>query len=86
MYKMEIDTPSRHKIGDTVILDFFNCGKLGTGIVSGIKFTDYGKILYDITLRPFSNEEENKDLRTILKDVDSYFVKTEYDKLLDKKN
>ncbi len=81
---MEIDSSSRHKMGDTVILNFFNCGKLGTGIVSGIKYTDYGKVLYDITLRPFSNEAGNENLTTILKDIDSYFVKTEYDDLLKK--
>lgn len=79
---MEIDSSSRHKMGDTVILNFFNCGKLGTGIISGIKYTDYGKVLYDITLRPFSDEEGNENLKTILKDIDSYFVKTEYDDLL----
>jgi len=79
---MEIDTSSRHKMGDTIILDFFNCGKLENGTISGIKYTDYGKVLYDITLYPFSNEEGNEDLKTILKDIDSYFVKTEYDELL----
>ena len=79
---MEIDSSSRHKMGDTVILDFFNCGKLGTGVISGIKYTDYGKVLYDITLRPFTNENGNEELKTTLKDVDSYFVKTEYDDLL----
>lgn len=79
---MEIDTSSRHKMGDTIILDFFNCGKLATGTISGIKYTDYGKVLYDITLHPFANEKENEELKTILKDIDSYFIKTEYDELL----
>lgn len=79
---MEIDTSSRHKMGDTIILDFFNCGKLSTGTISGIKYTDYGKVLYDITLHPFSNEKGNEELKTVLKDIDSYFVKTEYDELL----
>lgn len=79
---MEIDNSSRHKLGDTVILDFFNCGKISIGIISGIKYTDYGKVLYDITLHPFSNEPQNKDLKVTLKDIDSYFIKTEYDELL----
>lgn len=80
---MEKDTSSRHKIGDTIILDFYNCGKLSTGTISGIKYTDYGKVLYDITLYPFSNEEGNEEIKTVLKDIDSFFVKTEYDELLD---
>lgn len=77
-----MSTSSRHKIGDVVILDLFTCGRLSTCVISGIKYTDYGKVLYDITLKPFSNEEENKGIVTTLKDIDSYFVKTEYDDLL----
>lgn len=79
---MGIDTSSRHKMGDIVIIDFFNCGKLENGIISGIKYTYYGKVLYDITFHPFSNEENNKDIKIILKDIDSYYVKTEYDELI----
>lgn len=79
---MDENNSSRHKIGDVVIINFFNCGKISTGIISGIKYTDYGKVLYDIALYPFSNEPQNKDLKTILKDIDSYFITTEYDDLL----
>lgn len=79
---MELDISSRHEIGDTIVLDFFNCGKLSTGIIAGVKYTDYGKVLYDITLYPFSNEKGNEDLKTTLKDIDSYFVKTEYEEIL----
>jgi len=69
-----MEKESRHKISDTIILNFFKCGKLMFGEISGIKYTDYGKVLYDITLRPFKNEKDNENLTTILKDVDSYFV------------
>ena len=78
----ESESTSRHKIGDDVLVDLFVCGKLSNGKISGIKYTDYGKVLYDITLNPFSNEEQNKDLKTILKDVDSYFIKAFYDDLI----
>lgn len=81
-----IDTSSRHKMGDTIILDFFHCGKLSTGIISGIKYTDYGKVFYDITLHPFSNEKGNEDLKITLKDIDGYFVKTEYDEIINPTN
>ena len=79
---IEMDVSSRHKIGDVVVLNFFTCGILSTCTISGIKYTDYGKVLYDVSLRPFSNEEENKDIVTVLKDIDSYFVKTETDIIL----
>lgn len=69
-----MDTSARHGIGTKVILNFFNCGKLMFGNISGVKYSDYGKVLYDITLYPFKNEPDNKDFKTILKDVDSYFV------------
>lgn len=78
------DPVARHEIGDTVILNFFHCGKLSTCTIAGVKYTDYGKVLYDITLRPFYNEGNNQNLVTILKDIDSYFVKTEYDELINK--
>jgi hypothetical protein len=81
--EFNIEPSSRHSIGDKVILDFWNCGKIMTGCrVSGVKYTDYGKVLFDITLYPFQNEPGNEEAYTILKDVDSYFVKTEYDDVL----
>ena len=74
-----MDTSSRHKIGDTVVLNFFTCGTLSTCTIASVKYTDYGKVLYDIALRPFSDEPDNENHLTILKDIDSYFVKTEVD-------
>lgn len=69
-----MDVTARHDIGSKVILNFFNCGKLMVGNISGVKYTDYGKVLYDITLYPFKNEPGNENIKTTLKDVDSYFV------------
>ncbi len=80
----EQNKSSNHEIGDTIKLDFYDCGSLTTGIIAGIKFTDYGKVLYDIKLKPFiSSVHGENDLETILKDVDSYFVKSPIDNLLD---
>lgn len=75
---------SRHEIGDTIKLNFFDCGSLNSGIISGIKYTDYGKVLYDISLYPFRHEEGNETVMTVLKDVDSYFIASHWDELLDK--
>lgn len=73
------NTKSRHSIGDEVVINLFALGKIQLGTIAGIKFTDYGKVLYDIKLFPFYNEEHNKNLHTILKDVDSYFIETEFE-------
>lgn len=77
-----MDTSSRHKIGDIIAVNLFTCGVLHGGIISGVKYTDYGKVLYDVTFRPFTNEEDNENITTIFKDVDSYFIKTETDLIL----
>jgi len=70
-----MDSESRHKISDKVILNFFGCGKLMFGEVSGVKYTNYGKVLYDISLQPFKREDSpDKDYKTTLKDIDSFFV------------
>lgn len=69
-----MNTDSRHKMGEKIILNFFECGKLMFGIVSGIKYTDYGKVLYDVTLYPFKSEPKNKLLKVELKDIDSYYI------------
>lgn len=73
-----MDTSSRHKIGDKVILNFFDSGTVGICNVAAVKYTDYGKVLYDVSLIPFQNEEHI----VILKDIDSYYVQTEAEKIL----
>lgn len=65
---------SRHKIGQKVVVNFYECGKLFFGTIAGVKYTDYGKVLYDISLFPFKSEEQNKDLKYTLQNIDSYFV------------
>lgn len=66
---------SRHQIGEEVVLSFYESGKLTNAFISGVRFTDYGKVLYDVTIYPFPSEEENKEIGTTLVAVDSYFVK-----------
>ncbi len=39
---------SRYEIGEQVDLDFQNSKYLKNCIVESVKFTDYGKVLYDI--------------------------------------
>ena len=73
---------SRHQISDVIVVDFYESGKL-TGEIIAIKFTDYGKVLYDIRIRPFASEKNNKEFTQILLNIDSYFVKTEYDIILE---
>ena len=68
-----MDSNSRHKMGDNIVLNFFSCGRIFNGIICGFKYTDYGKVLYDIKLKPFSTGPDT-DFSTVLKDVDSYFV------------
>jgi hypothetical protein len=76
-------TGSRHEIEDTVILNFYNSGKI-TGKICGVRFTDYGKVLYDVKIRPFVNEPQNEKFETVVKEIDSYFVETEWDQIIQK--
>ena|ERR1017187_2345917 len=71
-------------IGQPVILSFFESGNLNKCFIASVKFTDYGKVLYDIKIYPFKKDEiKNEETFTILKDVDSLFVKSEYENILD---
>lgn len=61
-------------MGDAVVLDFGQAGKLHSCHVSGIKFTDYGKVLYDIDIHPYGTEPDEQDnhlIVNVLKDIDS---------------
>lgn len=63
---------SNHKIGDTVVLDFGQAGKLFGVKIAGVKFTDFGKVLYDVSIQPYPpDEHENEKIINILKDIDS---------------
>lgn len=77
---MSIEIPSRHELGDNVVVVFPNCGRLINGIVSGIKFTNRGKVLYDITLQTLIFECKNE---AVLTDIDSYYVKSIFDILIE---
>lgn len=81
MESPETMMPSRYGIGQSVIVHLFGCGRF-TGFISAITFNDKGKVRYDVSLYPFTNEPDNKEIITTLKDIDSYFVATEYDEQL----
>jgi hypothetical protein len=59
--------PSAFQVGQIVELDFYYSRIKGCEI-SAVKFTDYGKVYYDV-LVPLNEGEQ-----TILKDVDSICV------------
>ena len=42
--------------------------------IAGVKFTDYGKVLYDIRSFPYKEEPQNSDLFFLIRDVDSCLV------------
>ena len=71
-------TEARNEIGDEVIIDLGIAGKITSAIISSVKFTDYGKVIYSVKIKPF----ENDDTETIIDNIDSYFIKTIYDGLL----
>jgi len=80
---------SRHQIGEVVVLDFGKCGKLHSCKVAGVKFTDYGKVLYDISLHPYGEEPDEYNNHLIvntLRDIDSCRVKDPIEDALSIKN
>lgn len=60
---------SYHAVGDIVDLDFQNSKYMKGCSVAGVKFTDYGKVLYDIRV-PFLLEDDT----VLLEGVDSIVV------------
>lgn len=70
-------------IGQIVWLYFYSSGKIGPCVVSGITYTDYGKVLYNVKIRPFVDEPDNDELLSELINIDSYFVKTETELILE---
>lgn len=69
-----MEQKARHNINTKVIINFYECGKLMFGTVAATKFTNNGKVLYDIDLLPFKSEPDYKTHKITLKDIDSYFV------------
>ena len=65
-----LELPSNHKIGDVVILDFYDAGKIDNCIVSEVHFSE-GNVSYDIEI----TVKVQDDFKTIIKSVDAEFVK-----------
>jgi hypothetical protein len=82
MEESEATGISNKKIGDTVWLYFFECGKIGPCEIAAITYTNYGKVKYDVMMKPFKSEPQSADLTTIVSNIDSYFVKTESEIIL----
>lgn len=66
---------SRHGMGAEVRVEFNpTMGKFLIGTVCGVKFTDYGKVLYDVRFEVPDLSGETPGGSTIIHDVDSAFV------------
>jgi hypothetical protein len=61
--------PSVHQIGATVDVDFGNSKYLKSCEVVAVKFTDYGKILYDVRV-PVKFDDQS----TVIESIDSILV------------
>ena len=69
------DFPSQHGMGAEVHVVFnATAGDYLRGVVSGVKFTDYGKVLYDVRLEIPSWDNNTPGGSTIVHDIDSCFV------------
>lgn len=66
--------PARFNVDDLVSLQFYDLGKLNRDCkVVAVKFTDYGKVLYDIEV-PIVDGEDKTTIPVVLNNVPSDFV------------
>lgn len=63
-----LELPSEHKIGDKVILNFYDAGELIDCEISEVHFNE-SDVSYDIIINV------RKDIQTIIKTVDAAFIK-----------
>lgn len=78
----ELNHPqARLKMGHPCVLQFGKNGKHGivrNCIVAGYKFTDYGKVLYDVRIFPYKGDEDEseqaQEINYLLRDIDSCAV------------
>ncbi len=64
-----IEMKSNKQIGEEIILDFKQDTKDIKMTIIGVKFTDYGKVLYDIKV-----EYPNEGGIGYMREVDSYYI------------
>lgn len=73
--KEHTNYPSRYALGEKVELNFELSGKLTQPCeIHAVKF-DNGKVWYDISIRAICAAKTEEDTWTVIKDVDSFFVK-----------
>ena len=73
----------RHNLGDTVLLEFYKCGRLMHCTIEGIHYKRHsGIIRYDVAIYPHFDEEGDEDFKIILKDIDEHNVRKEWDEPL----
>ena len=61
--------PSAHQVGATVDIDFGNSKYLKCCEIAAVKFTDQGKVLYDIHV-----PVEFDSITTVIKEVDGILI------------
>ena len=66
-----LELPSRHAIGDTVTVNLYMGGTLRWCTITSIKFTEDGKVLYDVRV-PLTAETGF----TKLYDIDSLYLES----------
>jgi hypothetical protein len=70
--------PSAHQVGATVDVNFGNSKYLKSCEVAAVKFTDYGKVLYDVKV-PVGFD----DLSTVIENIDSSLITAPIDEPVD---
>ena len=79
---MNAKVNSRFQVGHTVIANFKSAGKLYPCAIIAVSFTDYGKVLYDLEVQPYLDEDSSK-IRYYLKGVDSCAIEDPTDDIID---
>lgn len=70
-----LECSSQHGMGAEVHVVFnATAGDYLRGEVSGVKFTEYGKVLYDVRVLVPSRTNEQPDSYTLIQNIDSCFV------------
>lgn len=83
--KLSLDY-SKPEIGEDCVLNFGVCGVIVNCTVSSKKYTDCGKVFYDIKFKPFKGEESDGEYITEIENVDGYFVERAHDRFTGKSN
>jgi len=77
---------SKPEVGEDCIVNFGGCGIILNCKVSSKKYTDFGKVFYDVKFKPFKGEDTEGEYQTEIKDIDGYFIEREQDRFTGKSN